>query len=87
MSSNELQNVCYLTKCNNRGTAWGIPLLPVELPFVSEEDRRSYRPKSDFSVSYWPNGCPCLIGEVVSNKRIAAGCLSRESPSPGPVGS
>ena len=35
---------------------------------MSEKDCRSYRPKSDFSVSYWPSGCPCLIGEVVSDK-------------------
>jgi hypothetical protein len=35
---------------------------------MGEEYRHRYKPKSDFSVSYWPSGCPCLIGEVVSDK-------------------
>lgn len=36
---------------------------------MSEESRRSYRPNSNFSVAYWPDGCSCLIGEVISNER------------------
>ncbi|KAF9650810.1 hypothetical protein BDM02DRAFT_1255730 [Thelephora ganbajun] len=52
--------------CTNRGRGWDF-CIPIRARGTGTNLYR-YTPKSDFSVFYTLNGCPCLIGEIVSVK-------------------